>query len=88
MNIIKGNSSSNDFAHYFKFYVPRNVEKFHSYQRIAVAGLGGGEKKKKVILQHQFKNEVLKLAFSPGLVRLQRCSIHLILCKDKEEKRC
>lgn len=50
MNIVKGNSSSNDFAHYFKFHVPRNVEKFHSYQRIAVAGLGGKEKKKKKAL--------------------------------------
>lgn len=44
MNIV-GNSSSNDFAHYFKFYIPRNVEKFHSYQGIAVAGLGGEIKK-------------------------------------------
>lgn len=47
MSIIKGNSSSNDLAHNFKFYIPRNVEKFHSYQRIAVAGLGGEIKKKK-----------------------------------------
>lgn len=43
---IEGNSSSNDFAHYFKFYIPRNVEKFHSYQGIAVAGLEGEIKKK------------------------------------------
>lgn len=42
---IKSNSSSNDFAHYFKFFIPCNVEKFHSYQRIAVAGLGGEIKK-------------------------------------------
>lgn len=40
MNIV-GNSSSNDFAHYFNFYIPCNVEKFHSYQGIAVAGLEG-----------------------------------------------
>lgn len=45
---IEGNSSSNDFAHYFKFYIPRNVEKFHSYQGIAVAGLEGEIKKKKL----------------------------------------
>lgn len=72
MNIIKGNSSSDDFAHYFKFDIPCNVEKFHSYQRIAVAGLGGGGKNQQtLILHYPFKNEVLKLAFSPVLVRLQ-----------------
>lgn len=49
INIIKGNSSSNDFAHYFKFYVSGNVEKFHSHQGITVAGLGGEIKKKKKI---------------------------------------
>lgn len=75
MNIIKGNSSSNDFAHYFKFYIPCNVEKFHSYQRIAVAGLGGEIKKEEntLILCYQFKTEVLKIA-SPVLIGLQRCS--------------
>jgi len=77
MNIIKGNSSSNDFAHDFKFYVPGNVEKFHSYQWVAVAGLGG-KKKSTFISCNQFKNKVLKLAFSPVLGRLQRCSTRFI----------
>lgn len=86
MNVIKGNSSCNDFAHYFKFYIPRKVEKFHSYQRIAVAGLGGEEKNSTLILHYQFKNEVLKSAFFPVLMRLQRCSIHFISKKDKGEK--
>lgn len=85
MNVV-GDSSSNDFAHYLMLYIPCNVEKFHSYQRIAVAGLGGGEKK--AILCYQFKNGVLKQAASPDLIRLQRCSIHLVLHKDKEEKCC
>lgn len=85
MNIIKGNSSCNDFAHNFKFYIPRNVEKFHSYQRIAVAGLGG-KKKSTLILHYPFKNKVLKLAFSTVLSGLQRCPIRFTWYKDKEEK--
>lgn len=47
MNVIEGNPGSNDLAHYLDFYILCDVEKFHSYQRITVSGLGGEKRKKK-----------------------------------------
>lgn len=54
MNVIEGNPGSNDLAHYLDFYILCDVEKFHSYQRITVSGLGG-KKKKRVLIIASFK---------------------------------
>lgn len=77
MNIIKGNPSSNDFAHYFEFYVPCKVKKFHSYQRIAVSRLGENKKHTTMgtlILCNWFQTKLLKLTFSPVHVRSRKLS--------------
>lgn len=65
MNVIEGNPGSNDLAHYLDFYILCDVEKFHSYQRITVSGLGGEKKKKSSLTYHcQFQNLKIDLSSS------------------------